>query len=157
LQEKAVYQRILVPIDGSPTSDKALTTAIQMAQAFGARLRLIHVMEETAYLTGYDPFGGYAGDLIRIMRESGEKILEEGMKAVQAAGVAVDTMLIDELGQRLGEAVANGAKLWNADLIVVGTHGRRGVGRLLMGSGAEQIIRQAPMPVLVVRSPEAES
>jgi nucleotide-binding universal stress UspA family protein len=147
-----VYQRILVPVDGSPTSDKALAAAIQMAQAFGARLRLIHIMEETAYLTGYDPFGGYAGDLIRIMRESGEKILEQGMTAAQAAGLAVDTVLFDDLGQRLGEAVANGAKLWNADLIVVGTHGRRGMGRLLMGSGAEQIIRQAPIPVLVVRA-----
>jgi nucleotide-binding universal stress UspA family protein len=147
-----VYQRILVPIDGSPTSDKALAAAIQMAQAFGARLRLIHIMEETAYLAGYDPFGGYAGDLIRIMRESGEKILQEGMTAVQAAGVAVDSMLFDQLGQRLGESVASAAKHWPADLIVVGTHGRRGIGRLLMGSGAEQIIRQAPIPVLVVRA-----
>ena len=152
-----MYQRILVPVDGSPTSDKALATAIQMAQAFGARLRLIHIMEETAYLTGYDPFGGYAGDLIRIMRESGEKILEQGMTAAQTAGLAVDTVLFDDLGQRLGEAVANGAKLWNADLIVVGTHGRRGIGRLLMGSGAEQIIRQAPIPVLVVRAADPSS
>jgi nucleotide-binding universal stress UspA family protein len=152
-----VYQRILVPVDGSPTSDKALAAAIQMAQAFGARLRLIHIMEETAYLTGYDPFGGYAGDLIRIMRESGEKILEQGMTAAQAAGLAVDTVLFDDLGQRLGEAVANGAKLWHADLIVVGTHGRRGMGRLLMGSGAEQIIRQAPIPVLVVRAADPGS
>lgn len=147
-----MYQRILVPVDGSPTSDKAMAAAIQMAQTFKARLRLIHVVEETAYLSGYDPFGGYAGDLIRIMRESGEKILQQGMTAVQGAGVAVDTVLLDKLGQRLGEAVANSAKLWNADLIVVGTHGRRGLGRLLMGSGAEQIIRQAPAPVLVVRA-----
>jgi nucleotide-binding universal stress UspA family protein len=149
-----VYQRILVPVDGSPTSDKALAAAIKMAQAFKAHVRLIHVVEETAYLAGYDPFGGYSGDLIRIMRESGEKILEQGKTAVQAAGVAVDILLLDKLGQRLGEAVANGAKQWNADLIVVGTHGRRGLGRLLMGSGAEQIIRQAPAPVLVVRAAE---
>ena len=152
-----MYQRILVPVDGSPTSDKALATAIQMAQAFNAHVRLIHVMEETAYLAGYDPFGGYSGDLIRIMRESGEKILAQGMATVQAAGVAVDTLLLDKLGQRLGEAVAHNAKLWDADLIVVGTHGRRGLGRLLMGSGAEQIIRQAPVPVLVVRAAEPVS
>ena len=128
-----------------------------MAQAFGARLRLIHVVEEMAYLMGYDPFGGYAGDLIRIMRESGEKILEQGMTAVHAVGLEVETILIDELGQHLGEAIASGAKLWNADLIVVGTHGRRGVGRLLMGSGAEKIIRQAPVPVLVVRAAAPQS
>lgn len=152
-----MYQRILVPIDGSPTSDKALATAIAVAQAFGARLRLIHVVEETAYLAGYDPFGGYTGDLIRIMRESGEKILEQGRTTVDAAGVPVDTLLLDKLGQRLGEAVAHGAKLWNAELIVVGTHGRRGLGRLLMGSGADQIIRQAPVPVLVIRAAEPAS
>ena len=57
----------------------------------------------------------------------------------------------------MGETVANAARLWNADLIVVGTHGRRGVGRMLLGSGAEQIVRLAPVPVLVVRSPEVES
>jgi nucleotide-binding universal stress UspA family protein len=60
-------------------------------------------------------------------------------------------MLFDKLGERLAETVANGAKDWGAELIVLGTHGRRGVGRLLMGSGAEQIIRLAPVPVLVVR------
>ena len=79
------------------------------------------------------------------------------MTAVQGAGVAVDTVLLDKLGQRLGAAVANSAKHWNADLIVVGTHGRRGLGRLLMGSGAEQIIRQAPAPVLVVRAADPVS
>ena len=54
-------------------------------------------------------------------------------------------------------AIANSAKLWHADLIVVGTHGRRGVGRLLMGSGAEKIIREAPVPVLVVRAADPQS
>jgi nucleotide-binding universal stress UspA family protein len=151
-----MYQRILVPIDGSPTSDKALSTAMQMAKAFSARLRLVHVVEETAYLSGYDPFGGYSGDLIRVMRESGEKILGQGMAAAKAAGVEAETLLFDKLGQRLGEAVANDAKLWGADLMVVGTHGRRGLGRLLMGSGAEQIIRQSPVPVLVIRAAEPD-
>lgn len=151
-----MYQRILVPIDGSPSSQRALATALQMAQAFGARLRLIHVVEETAYLAGYDPFGGYAGDLIRVMRESGEKVLAQGLATAKAAGIEADTVLFDKLGERLGETVANAAKAWNAELIVVGTHGRRGIGRLVMGSGAEQVIRLAEVPVLVIRSPDPE-
>jgi nucleotide-binding universal stress UspA family protein len=56
---------------------------------------------------------------------------------------------------RLGEAVAREAQQWDADLIAVGTHGRRGLGRVLLGSGAEQIIRVAPVPVLVIRGEES--
>lgn len=149
-----MYKRIIVPIDGSPTSNQALATAVQLATTFGARLRLIHVVEEMAYLSGYDQYGGYSGELIKVMRETGARILEEGLASAKAAGLEADTMLFDKFGERLAETVAEGAKLWGADLIVVGTHGRRGVGRLLMGSGAEQIIRIAPVPVLVVRSTE---
>lgn len=108
--------------------------------------------EKTACLTGYDPMGGYTGDLVDIMRESGTKLLDEAVARVQAAGVAADTVMFDNLGERLAETVAHAARDWGAELIVLGTHGRRGVGRLLMGSGAEQIIRLAPVPVLVVRS-----
>ena len=147
-----MYKRILVPLDGSETSTKALTAALQLARLSGGRVRLVHVVEELAYLSGFDQYGGYSGDLIAIMRENGAKILNDGMAIAQSAGVEADNMLYDNFGERVGEVVADAAKRWNADLIVVGTHGRRGVGRVLMGSGAEQIIRLAPVPVLVIRS-----
>ena len=150
-----MYKRILVPVDGSPTSGKALTAALQMARDGGGRIRLVHVVDEMAYLSGYDQYGGYTGELIKIMRESGAKILNDAMAIAQSAGVETDNMLFDKFGERLGETVANAAKLWNADLIVVGTHGRRGIGRAFMGSGAEQIIRLAPVHALVVRDPDA--
>ncbi|MES2631748.1 MAG: universal stress protein [Pseudomonadota bacterium] len=151
-----MYQRILVPIDGSTTSNRALTAAIGLAQAFKGRLRLIYVVDEAAYVTGYDPSGGYSGELLRVMRESGEKILQEGLAFAKAAGIEADTMLFDTFGERLGEVVAKAVKLWNADLVVVGTHGRRGFSRLLLGSGAEQVIRLAPVPVLAIRSAEED-
>ncbi len=146
-----MYKRILVPVDGSETSNKALVAALQLARQGGGRVRLIHAVEELAYLSGFDQYGGYSGDLVRIMRENAAKILGDGMAIAKSAGVEADNMLYDNFGQRLGEVVADAAKSWNADLIVVGTHGRRGVGRMLMGSGAEQIIRLAPVPVLVIR------
>lgn len=149
-----MYQRILVPVDGSPPANKALAAALQMAKDFNGRVRLIHVVDELAGLSGYDLYGGYPGDLLEIMRENGHKILDEAMVMVQAAGVEGDKVLSDNFGERLGEAVVDAAKRWNADLIVIGTHGRRGIGRVLLGSGAEQIIRMAPVPVLVVRSQE---
>ena len=150
-----MYQRILVPVDGSEPSNRALAAAIGLAQAFGSRLRVVHVIEELAYLSGYDQFGGYSGELIRAMREAGEKVLADSQAQARAAGVEVDGMLFDQFGERLGETVAKAAQMWNADLIVTGTHGRRGVSRAVLGSGAEQILRLAPVPVLSVRTPEA--
>jgi nucleotide-binding universal stress UspA family protein len=147
-----MYQRIIVPIDGSATSDQALAAAIELARESHGRLRLVHVIEEMAYLTGYDQFGGYAGDLLKVMRETGVTVLAKGLATARGAGVEADEVLYDKLGERLPEVVAEQARQWNADLIVVGTHGRRGVGRILLGSGAEQIVRMAPVPVLVIRS-----
>lgn len=151
-----MYKRIFVAVDGSNTSNRALGAAIGLAQAFGGQLRLVHVVDEMAFLSGYDQFGGASGELIRVMRQSGAKVLNDAMADAKTAGVQADTMLFDKFGEHLGETVAKAAKLWNADLIVVGTHGRKGIGRLLLGSGAEQIVRLAPVPVLVVRDPQPD-
>ncbi|RYF44124.1 MAG: universal stress protein [Comamonadaceae bacterium] len=150
-----MYKRILVPVDGSPTSNRALTTALQMARDAGGCVRLVHVVDELAYLSGYDQFGGYSGELIKAMQDNGAKVLNDAMAIAQSAGVEADNILFDNFGERLGDAVADAARRWNADLVVVGTHGRRGIGRVFLGSGAEQIIRLSPVPVLVIRSPEA--
>jgi nucleotide-binding universal stress UspA family protein len=150
-KDPIMYKRILVPVDGSPTSLKALDAAINMAKESGGQLRLLHLREEMAYLS-YDPYGSYYAELLNVAREAGVKILADGVAVAQLAGVAADSSLIEELGEGLGEAVATAASDWKADLIVVGTHGRRGVGRLFLGSGAEQVIRMAPIPTLVIRS-----
>jgi len=153
-----MYRKILVSVDGSTTSKKALTEAIRMASYAGGRceLRLIHVLDEMAYFTGFDPYGAQSGDLIRVMRQAGEKVLAEALAIALSAGVTADTLLIDRFGERLGETVAQEATKWKADLLVVGTHGRRRLGRMFLGSGAEQIIRLAPMPVKVVRNPDGD-
>ena len=150
-----MYTRILVAVDGSPISNKALTHALQMARDSGGQVLLVHVVDELAYLTGYDQFGGYSGELTRVMKESGAKILNDAMAIASAAGVRAEIQLFDNFGARLGETMADAANSWNADLIVVGTHGRRGIGRLMLGSGAEQIARLAPVPVLIIRDEAA--
>ena len=148
-----MHRRILVAIDGSSTSNKAISAALEMASYSGGKsiIALIHVLDEMAYFTGLDPYAGQSCSVTSLMREAGGKILADGLMIVQAAGVKGETVLVDRLGERLAETVAAKAIAWNASLIVVGTHGRRGIGRMLMGSGAEQIIRMAPCPVLVVR------
>ncbi len=152
-----MYQRILVPIDGSPTSDQGLDEAIKLSKLTGASLRLIHVLDPLTFATGFEPYAVYAGDLIPRMEEVGNQVLQQGKERAQAAGVKADSLLFDGLAARVSETVIQQAKDWGADLIVIGTHGRRGVGRFVMGSDAEQIVRLAPVPVLLVRAPEAKA
>ncbi len=151
-----MYRRILVAVDGSATSNKAITAALEMASYSGGRsvIKLIHVVDEMAYFTGLDPYAGQSYSVISVMREAGEKILADALAIVQSAGVQADTVLVDRLGAHLAETVAGLAKEWDATLIVVGTHGRKGMRRMLMGSGAEQIIRRSTCPVSVIRSDE---
>lgn len=148
-----MYQRILIPVDGSETATKAMITALQLARDSGGQVHLVHVVEGMTPLAA-DPYGAYSGEVIEIMRQSGSKILEDALEVAKAAGVTADTELFDNFGERLAEVVADAATRFNADLIVVGTHGRRGLGRMMLGSGAEQIIRLAPVPVLVIRQKE---
>lgn len=152
-----MYQRILVPIDGSDTSNKGLDEAINLAQLTGAELRLIHVIDVVRFATGFEPYGVYTSDLIPVIREAGEQILVQGKTRVQAQGVKVDSLLFDSLASRVADTVVEQAKAWGADLIVIGTHGRRGMKRLMLGSDAEQILRSAPVPVLLIRAAAVEN
>ena len=143
-----MFHRILIPVDGSPTSTKALVAGLQLARESGGRVRLLHFLDDMPYLTGFE----YSGELIRQTRSHAEASLKEAMAVAESAGVPADLRLVEGLGQRLGEVVAQEARAFEADLVVVGTHGRRGVGRVLLGSGAEEVLRMAPVPVLAVRS-----
>lgn len=151
-----MFKRILIPVDGSETSTKALVAGLGMARETSAHVRLVHFVNEMTYLGAVDPYGTHSADLAGMMRESGAKVLTDAMAVAQAAGVEVSHVLLDAPGKRLGEAVVEAVKLWNADLVVVGSHGRHGIGRVLLGSGAEQILRLAPVPVLVIRSEHPE-
>jgi nucleotide-binding universal stress UspA family protein len=146
------FKRILVPVDGSDTSKKALAAALELARDSSGCVRLLHAMDELAYLTGFE----YSNDVVKIANQAAAKVLEDATAMARTAGIPCDTELIEFPGQRLGETVADAARKWNADLIVVGTHGRRGLGRVILGSGAEQIIRVAPIPVLTIRGEESK-
>ena len=149
-----MYKRILVAVDGSDTSTKALVAALQMARESGGVLRIIHVLEDLAQVMAYDYYGAYPGDLAKVLQDNGQKVLADALAIAKSSGVETEDRLLEARGMRLGEAVVQEATQFNADLVVVGTHGRRGLGRVLLGSGAEQVIRLSPIPVLVIRSPE---
>ncbi|MET0519084.1 MAG: universal stress protein [Burkholderiaceae bacterium] len=148
-----MYQRILVPYDDSPTSRRGLDEATRLAKSSGGRVRILHLIDDLSYASGFETGAIYASDVLPVIRKAGAEILERARARVAAAQVEVDTLLLENPGSRLAERVLDQAQLWQADLIVIGTHGRRGVARFLMGSDAEQILRLAPVPVLLVRSP----
>lgn len=148
----SLYKRILVAIDGSSTSDKALDEGIRLAQSGGASLCLLHVVDELSYVNGFESAMNYMNEIVPLMREAGEKLLAHGRQKALDKGVAADSVLVIGGPGRVSEHVNEQAGLANADLIVVGSHGRRGVGRVLLGSDAEQIVRQARLPVLIVRA-----
>lgn len=148
-----MYKRILVPVDGSETATKALVVALQLAREGDGQVRIVHLVEGLAPLA-IDQYGAaWSAEVIDSLKKAGEQILADALAVARAAGVPADTEIFDNFGERLAESVVDAATRFQADLIVVGTHGRRGMGRLLLGSGAEQIVRLAPVHVLVVRSP----
>jgi nucleotide-binding universal stress UspA family protein len=147
-----MYNRILVAIDGSSTSDVALREAMRLAKDQHAMLRLVHVVDITPAYTAVDepyPFAEYE----RALQEEGEKLLANRAATVREAGVASESKLIiiKLIGERIYDAIEEQSKQWPADLIVVGTHGRRGVRHLMLGSVAEGVVRSATKPVLIVR------
>lgn len=146
-----MYQRILVPIDGSATAERALQEAIKLA-AGKAQLRLVYVIEEVYPLDaeGY-AYIDYAA-LQQAVRSTGERTLAQAAEKVRRSGITTETALLDVPGERVAGVIDNEALSWKADLIVIGTHGRSGLSRLLLGSVAEGVVRGASVPVLLVRA-----
>jgi nucleotide-binding universal stress UspA family protein len=150
MEKQSMYDRILVPVDGSETSRLGLQHAILLAKDQKAALRLLHVVDD--YFTA-DGFRGFVGpvELLQELRESGQTILNDAASSCRKQGVEASTESVETLKEPVGAAITEYAEKWRADLIVIGTHGRRGVRRLVMGSDAEYVIRTTPVPVLLVR------
>jgi nucleotide-binding universal stress UspA family protein len=146
-----MYKRILVAIDGSDTSKRALREALQLAKDGKAALRVLHVLDLVTFTT--DTPSGFAA-YEEALRVGGEQMLSDASDMAEKAGVACETKLLEmeEDGRRMAEEIAEDAGAWRAELIVIGTHGRRGMNRLLLGSVAESLVRIAPAPVLLIRS-----
>ena len=148
-----MFKRILVPIDGSPTSELGLETAIKMAKSGGATLLLLQVVDENVLMQTTD-FGGasYVDELLNSLREGGKEILAKASAKVQKQRVNFKSVLIENVGHTVSDAIIDQARKLRADTIVMVTHGRRGITRMVMGSDAEGVVRRATVPVLLVRS-----
>ena len=145
-----MYSRILVPVDGSATSMKGLEEALKLAKALQAQVKLVHVVNEMLADYTLAP-SVYYEKVIEAERELGNRTLNNARSFASEHGVQGQTELIETIGARASTVIVEAAKRWDADLIVIGTHGRRGVQRLALGSDAELVVRSAPIPVLMVR------
>jgi nucleotide-binding universal stress UspA family protein len=148
-----MYSRILVPIDGSPTAQRGLTEALALAKRLDAALVLLHVVD--AYPMMIEMATSTTWDRISEgLRQMGRTALEAAHAAATKQGVPCESVLEDVAAARVADVIVEQAKSRHCDLIVMGTHGRRGAGRALLGSDAELVLRLSPVPVLLVRAPQ---
>jgi nucleotide-binding universal stress UspA family protein len=149
-----MFQRILVPVDGSPTSNRGLKTAIELALDQGARLDILHVIDQMAVtpaLTDGYAAADYVATIVESLRESGHRVLAKAKSAADARAVDAQPILVESRGETVAHEILKQARKQKADVIVLGTHGRRGLRRMLLGSDAETVVRESPVPVLLVR------
>ncbi len=147
-----MYQRILVALDGSDTSKHALQAAIRLGQDCSAKLIAVFVVDNTPVL--YDA-GYYDPTLLRqALMEEGEHVMAEAKQQIEAAGLEAQTEVVEVelLGDDISHEIDKAAEAAKADVVVLGTHGRRGFKRLMLGSVAERYVRVSSRPVLLIPS-----
>ena len=143
------YKRILVPVDGSPTAAVGMLEAIKLAKEGGGKLLLLHVVEDYSAFVGPDA-GVSIAPMLDALRQTGQRVLGRIALRVERAGIKPQSVLVENYGGRVADSIVEQAKRLRADLIVMGTHGRRGVTRVLLGSDADVVVRYSPVPVLLV-------
>lgn len=144
-----MYKKILVPVDGSAASRRGLEEAIEFAKSTGATIDLAHVVDEFVVAARNAP--AVWQQLSQALSETGEKVLADAEAVVRKHGVLCTSEMLAATDGGAASAIIDHAKKLPADLIVMGTHGRRGLRRLTLGSDAELVLRSSPVPVLMVR------
>jgi len=140
-----MFRKILVPLDGSSFAEEALPHARELAECGGGEIVLVRVDEP------YEPPPGIfvpATAIPEVVRLSAGEYLEQLVSRLRLAGIKVESAVLDG---KVADAILKYAGEEGVDLIVMSTHGRTGISRLLMGSVAEQIVHGAPCPVLLIR------
>lgn len=146
-----MYQHILVSTDGSDLARKGLDHALALAKSLGARVTILTVTERLPVYAGFD--GGLTAmaydDYTASQRGAAEQVLSAAKEATTGSGVAVETALVENASP--AEAIITTAKARGCDLIAMASHGRRGLGRLVLGSVTAEVLAHGETPVLVVR------
>jgi len=147
-----MYQRILIAVDGSPSSDLAIAQAILIAKATGAAARVVFVADDSELFFEFSHRDPDA--LMEEIISFGRNVLANAARRISAEGVRCTTRLFERPVSpgRISETILFEAGNWNADLIAMGTHGRRGIRGLVMGGVSEGVVHQTNLPVLLIHS-----
>lgn len=151
-----MYSRILVPLDGSGTARRGLEHAVHLGRALGATLRLLHVVDARQLIAQVSEDASPESRL-EAWRSAGEELVASVARQVRDAGIDVEGVVRYDPGLRVSDLIVCEAVDGRADLIVMGTHGRRRLRRLALGSDAELVLRESPVPVLLVRAQAGDS
>lgn len=144
-----MFKQILVPIDGSATASLAVSKAIGLARAFGSTVTAIYVIDPYPF-TGVGTEFAYGQDqYLAAAKAEAATSLESANTALKAAGVNAGTLVVE--GHSVHRSILETAKSIGADLIVMGSHGRRGIEKLVLGSVTQRVLGDSHLPVLVVR------
>ncbi|CAD6554391.1 Putative universal stress protein [Paraburkholderia kirstenboschensis] len=145
-----MYKKILVAVDGSETSSRALAAAVDLARESGARLQPLFVVDVP--LLTYDMPGCDPSYVRNALVEEGKHVLADAAALMAASGVEGPPRLVETevAGDDIAHRIELAAQEFDADVVVMGTHGRRGVQRLMLGSVAERFLRIATSPVLLI-------
>ena len=148
-----MYKHILVAIDDSQTSRKALDEAVTLARLHAAKLEIVHAVDELLVqaFTNHGVELSSARQLEKAMMASGEALLDEAVETARAQGLTASRRLLAEADVNTSDQITEAAERSGADLLIVGSHGRRGFRRLLLGSVAENLLRKVNVSVLIVR------
>lgn len=147
-----MFKHILVPVDGSATSFKAVDKAVDLAKAFDGKVTVIYVIDPYPFTgVGTDFAYGQATYLSAASAEANDSI-RAARERIEAAGVALESTVVENHTPWRG--IIETANAIEADLIVMGSHGRRGLEKMVLGSVAQRVLQHADQPVLVVRAPE---
>lgn len=148
-----MYQRILVPLDGTDTADLALREAIRLAHGSTAQLLLLHVIDDYPTMREFASNEALQ-DLRAHRRRRGEDMVASRLSQVREAGLA-GTDIVCFAMESTPASILEAASVNDCGLIVMGSHGRQGIKRAILGSVAESVCRNSVVPVLVVPSPAA--
>ena len=149
-----MFSHILVPVDGSAASNHAVEKACSMAQAFKSNVTVVSVIDLFAF-AGMGMDAGYGQvEYLKAMTDQAEAAVHDAKIIFDAADVSLSTSVIE--GQVIYQNIIDAAKSVNADLIVMGSHGRKGLEKLMMGSVAAQVLAHTHLPVMIVRQPNKD-
>jgi nucleotide-binding universal stress UspA family protein len=144
-----MFKHILVPLDGSPTSEAAIAKVIAIAKAFSSNVTLLSVIDIYAFAgLGIDVASGQT-DYLSAATAEAKLAVHSALRLCEAEGVAATPSVVE--GQGVYKSILAAAEATGADLIVMGSHGRKGLEKLVLGSVASQVLAHAHLPVLIVR------